>query len=53
MEETPHVLLAGPPAEDFAAGQGLELVGSNEWFTTEQRRAQWEAWVQKQGCLAK
>lgn len=41
MERTPHVLLAGPGADRFAADLGLELV-PNDWFTTERRREQLE-----------
>ncbi|KIZ07578.1 beta-aspartyl-peptidase (threonine type) [Monoraphidium neglectum] len=52
MERTPHIFLAGPPAEEFAAAQGLEVVPSNEWFTTEQRRQQWEA-HKASGAVAK
>jgi isoaspartyl peptidase/L-asparaginase-like protein (Ntn-hydrolase superfamily) len=32
MEQTPHVMLAGGGAAEFAAAQGLETVGP-EWFT--------------------
>ena len=39
MERTPHVLLAGPGADRFAAGNGLELVDPS-FFRTERR---WEA----------
>jgi beta-aspartyl-peptidase (threonine type) len=45
MERTPHVFLGGPPADAFAAECGLELAPSNDWFTTPQRRAQWEAYM--------
>ncbi len=36
MEDSPHVLLAGDGAEEFALQQGLELV-SNTYFHTENR----------------
>lgn len=39
MEESPHVMLAGDGAEQFAVEHGLEIV-PNEYFQTEQRRAQ-------------
>ncbi|BET67477.1 isoaspartyl peptidase/L-asparaginase [Opitutales bacterium ASA1] len=38
MEDSPHVLLAGRGAEEFATEQGLELV-ANEYFHTERRRS--------------
>ncbi|MBL6453810.1 isoaspartyl peptidase/L-asparaginase [Belnapia sp. T6] len=42
MERTPHVLLIGAAADDFAAGEGLELAPP-EYFRTEHRRAQLDA----------
>lgn len=36
MEDSPHVMLAGRGAEQFAAEKGLELV-PNEWFDTPER----------------
>lgn len=39
MERTPHILLAGQGAEDFATEVGLERV-DNAWFSTERRRQQ-------------
>jgi L-asparaginase / beta-aspartyl-peptidase len=39
MERTPHILLAGQGAEDFATEVGLERV-ENEWFSTQKRRLQ-------------
>jgi beta-aspartyl-peptidase (threonine type) len=39
MEHSPHVMLVGEGAEDFARGQGMELV-SNEYFRTEIRQKQ-------------
>lgn len=47
MEHSPHVLLAGPDGDRFAAGRGLEQVG-NDWFDTDHRRAQWQRWLQAQ-----
>lgn len=37
MERSPHVMLAGEGAEEFALRQGLEMV-PNEWFVLESRR---------------
>ncbi|SDB72774.1 isoaspartyl peptidase/L-asparaginase family protein [Belnapia rosea] len=45
MERTPHVLLIGPAADDFAAAEGLELAAP-EYFRTEHR------WQQLQAALA-
>lgn len=42
MEASPHVLLAGVGAEEFAEEQGLEIV-PNEYFQTEHRRSSLEA----------
>lgn len=42
MEASPHVILSGEGAEEFALQQGLELV-SNEFFQTPGRRAALEA----------
>jgi beta-aspartyl-peptidase (threonine type) len=39
MEKSPHVMLVGEGAEDFARGQGVELV-SNEYFRTPARQRQ-------------
>ncbi len=39
MEKSPHVLLAGSGAEQFAREQGLEQV-DNDWFATAERRGQ-------------
>jgi beta-aspartyl-peptidase (threonine type) len=41
MERTPHILLAGQGAEDFASEVRLERV-ENSWFSTEKRRLQLE-----------
>jgi beta-aspartyl-peptidase (threonine type) len=47
MEASPHVLLAGEGAEEFALQQGLELV-PNAWFHTEDRRQALEAVQQRE-----
>lgn len=39
MEESPHVLLNGAGADQFAREQGLEQV-DNSWFATDERRGQ-------------
>jgi beta-aspartyl-peptidase (threonine type) len=39
MEHSPHVMLVGEGAEEFARGQGMELV-SNEYFRTPIRQKQ-------------
>jgi len=41
MEHTPYVLLAADGAEAFAGEQGLEMVDP-DWFSTPQRRAEWD-----------
>ncbi|HUO87201.1 MAG TPA: isoaspartyl peptidase/L-asparaginase [Thermoanaerobaculia bacterium] len=41
MIETPHVLLVGDGAEEFATQQGVERV-ENRWFDTAARREAWE-----------
>jgi len=43
MTRTPHVLLAGPGADEFAAAQGVELV-EPAWFDTPARREALERW---------
>lgn len=42
MRATPHLLLAGPAADEFAEAQGL-VMEPHEYFETEHRRAQLEA----------
>jgi isoaspartyl peptidase/L-asparaginase-like protein (Ntn-hydrolase superfamily) len=42
MADTPHVLLAGRGAEEFARQAGLEIV-EPEYFQTKFERAKWEA----------
>src|SRR6516225_2854766 len=39
MEKSPHVLMSGPGAEDFAKQHGVELVDAKYFFTQER----WEA----------
>jgi beta-aspartyl-peptidase (threonine type) len=39
MESSPHVLLSGAGADQFAKEQGLEQV-DNSWFDTPERRGQ-------------
>lgn len=39
MEKSPHVMLSGPGADQFAREQGLEQV-DNSWFATPERRKQ-------------
>lgn len=46
MQQTPHVLLAGPGAEDFAEKAGVERV-PNSYFVTERRRRQLETELEK------
>lgn len=41
MENTPHVLLVSEGAEEFAGQEGVERV-PNSYFSTPERRAQWE-----------
>ena len=41
LEHSPHVMLMGAGAEEFAASQGLEFV-TNDYFKTERRRRQLE-----------
>ncbi|WP_066800513.1 isoaspartyl peptidase/L-asparaginase family protein [Sphingomonas soli] len=41
MEESPHVMLSGPGADQFSREQGLEQV-DNGWFATPERRRQLE-----------
>ncbi len=39
MDRSPHVMLSGPGADDFAIEMGLEPV-SNQYFSTERRRTE-------------
>lgn len=43
MEETPHVMLAGQGAEQFAISQGFQ----RENLLTEQSKQEWEEWKEK------
>lgn len=47
MEKSPHVMLIGPGAEEFALEQGLTLV-PNSYFVTAQRQQQLEQAIAKQ-----
>ena len=43
MDTTPHLMLAGPGAERFAAARGIERMAP-DWFITDRRReARWKA----------
>jgi L-asparaginase/N4-(beta-N-acetylglucosaminyl)-L-asparaginase len=44
MERTPHVMLVGKGAEDFAVAQGLE----RENLLTPESEAAWQKWLQEQ-----
>jgi beta-aspartyl-peptidase (threonine type) len=44
MEHSPHVMLAGTGAEEFALEQGLEPV-PNRYFVTERRERELDAWL--------
>ena len=56
MEKTPHVLLAGEGAEQFAVKSGMQLVPST-YFDTPLRYKQWQEYKQKHhgtvGCVAR
>jgi len=52
LEKSPHVMLAGDGADQFAKEQGLEWV-DNSWFDTEYRRKQWlKARAEKKTALS-
>lgn len=51
MENSPHVMLSGKGAEQFARSRGLEMVDSN-YFETEKRRKSLERYKRKQGYLS-
>lgn len=51
MTQTPHVMLAGDGAEQFATEQGVERV-DNSWFDTPESRAGWEKSKGTVGCAA-
>lgn len=46
MERTPHVMLVGRDAQQFALEQGFELTE----LLTEQRRRQWQEWCAEQAA---
>jgi beta-aspartyl-peptidase (threonine type) len=49
MEHSPHVMLAGPGAEEFALEQGMAPV-PNSHFVTERRRRELERYLQGQAA---
>ena len=51
MQNSPHVMLMGDGAEDFAETQGLELV-DNSYFHTERRRRQLERVIASNQAVA-
>jgi beta-aspartyl-peptidase (threonine type) len=51
MDETPHVLLAGPGGERLASEHGLELC-DEDWFITERQRERWMATKGTVGAVA-
>ena len=51
MQNSPHVMLMGHGAEDFAETQGLELV-DNSYFHTERRRRQLERVIASNQAVA-
>jgi isoaspartyl peptidase/L-asparaginase-like protein (Ntn-hydrolase superfamily) len=51
MEETRHLLLAGPGAERLAEAQGLEL-RDPDWFVTDSQRERWMAAKGTVGAVA-
>src|SRR5262249_62080813 len=51
MTKSPHVLLIGDGAEEFATAMGVERV-PNEWFDTPARRRAWERMRREQGGTA-
>jgi beta-aspartyl-peptidase (threonine type) len=44
MDRSPHVILAGPGADDFAVAQGLAAV-PNDYFSTERRRLELDRYL--------
>ncbi|MCH5375689.1 MAG: isoaspartyl peptidase/L-asparaginase, partial [Planctomycetes bacterium] len=48
MERTPHVMLAGPGADEFAGEIGVDRV-ANDYFSTEHRRQQLDEALEKEG----
>jgi len=53
MEKTPHVLLVGPGAEQFAKSQGIELVSPYYFYTEREWKRYQEAKSQKRAALPK
>lgn len=51
MEETPHLMMAGPGAERLAEEAGLELC-EPDWFVTERQRERWMASKGTVGAVA-
>ena len=51
LEHSPHVMLMGAGAEEFAASQGLAFV-TNDYFKTERRRHQLEKIRSEEGGVA-
>ena len=51
MQNSPHVMLMGQGAEDFAETQGLELV-DNSYFHTERRRRQLQSVIASNQAVA-
>ena len=45
MEHSPHVMLSGQGAEEFAESQGLEFIDT-DWFITDFRFEQWQGMQQ-------
>jgi len=51
MEKTPHVLLVGPGAEQFAKSQGIELVSPYYFYTDREWKRYQDAKSQKHAAL--
>jgi beta-aspartyl-peptidase (threonine type) len=51
MEETPHVLLAGPGAEAIADREGVERVDAS-WHVTDEGRSRWQSAGDTVGAVA-
>lgn len=47
LEKTPHILLSGDGADQFAREQGLQME-SQSYFDTERRKKQWEQVIEKE-----
>ena len=48
MAKSPHVMLAGAGAEEFAKSEGLEMV-DNSYFTTDRIQKTWDAYHKAEG----